>query len=77
MLREGIARAKASLREREASGSKGGHGKRRREQKTEAQRLSELDLGEGSSFAELAETCLDLQEGVSGGSPVRDAGWLG
>lgn len=70
MLREGIARAKASLQKRETGGRKSGHGQRGREL-TEVRRLSELDLGEGASFAELAETCLDLEEGVRG-NPVWD-----
>lgn len=73
MLREGIARAKAILREGKAddaaaaavAGGKGtgGRGKKRREEK-EAKRLLGLDLGQHSRFAALAEKCLELQEAV-------------
>lgn len=76
MLREGIARAKAILRESEAddvaagaaasvggAGAAGARGKRRREEK-EAKRLLGLDLGQHSRFAALAEKCLELQEAV-------------
>eukprot|EP00903_Cladosiphon_okamuranus_P009097 g8695.t1 len=69
MLREGIARAKAILREAKAddaaaaAGGKGagGRAQRRREEK-EAKRLLGLDLGQHSRFAALAEKCLELQE---------------
>lgn len=73
MLREGIARAKASLEtskpadDARGGGKAGGRGGRRRKEETEAKRLSGLDLlgGEGAGFANLAETCLELHEGVS------------
>ena len=72
MLREGIARAKASLRLRDedrerdaAAAGKGAKRSRRKREETEAKRLLGLDLGDDSGFAALAEKCLELREGVS------------
>lgn len=67
MLREGIARAKASLQQRDDAeeGRKIGRGRGQLKRgDTEAKRLLGLDLGEGSGFATLAEKCLELGEGV-------------
>lgn len=74
MLREGVARAQAVLQEGKVDAGAGGRARRGREE-TEAKRLSGLDLGEGSRFAALAETCLELREGVRKSERERESCW--
>lgn len=78
MLREGIARAKASLQQRDDAAESRNIGRGRGKLKrgdTEVKRLLGLDLGEGSGFATLAEKCLELGEGVR--PPLLSTEWKG